>query len=166
MPPSGLLDRVFGEDRLAALERLVDRRFRCHPVVYHIVYRDGEHVLRADLCPRRIVHLILRDRRTVDALSCSTIDVIGGSRRPSPPFRRAASTFGSIEYLRNSLATAMLGAPLGTTNACVPMTPATGLPSFESGRPRVRMSSYASLSLHSATSVEIVPSRSMTTSLA
>src|SRR6516225_8608474 len=65
---SRLRDRILREDLLAAPERLVDRRFRCHPIVYHIVYRDSEHVLGADLRPRRIVHLIGRDRRTVDAL--------------------------------------------------------------------------------------------------
>src|SRR6516165_10329621 len=65
---SRLRDRILREDLLAALERLVDRRFRCHPIVYYIVHRDGEHVLGANLRPRRIVHLIGRDRRTVDAL--------------------------------------------------------------------------------------------------
>src|SRR6516162_1462879 len=65
---SGLCDREFREDLLAALERLIDRRFRCHPIVNHIVYRDCEHVLGADLRPRRIVHLIGRDRRTQHAL--------------------------------------------------------------------------------------------------
>src|SRR6516225_10041127 len=65
---SGLCDRVLREDLLAAFESLVDCRFRCHPIVYYIVHRDGEHVLGADLRPRRVVHLIRRDRRTVDAL--------------------------------------------------------------------------------------------------
>jgi hypothetical protein len=65
---SGLHDRIFRKDRLAAPERLVDRRFRCHPIVYHIVHRDGEHVLGADLRPCRIVHVVRRGRRTVDAL--------------------------------------------------------------------------------------------------
>src|SRR6516162_6330923 len=65
---SGLCDRVLREDLLDPLESLVDRRFRCHPIVYYIVHRDGEHVLGADLRPRRVVHLIGRDRRTVDAL--------------------------------------------------------------------------------------------------
>jgi hypothetical protein len=44
------------------------------------------------------------------ALSFSTIDFIGGSRRPSPAFRSAASSFGWIEYLRASLATDVGGA--------------------------------------------------------
>src|SRR5215813_12307861 len=65
---SGLHDRIFRKYRLAAPERFVDRRLRRHPIVYHIVDREGEHVLGADLRPCRIVHFVNRDRWTVDAL--------------------------------------------------------------------------------------------------
>ena len=40
-----LLDRVFLEDRLDPLERLVDRLFRGHPVVHYVEHGDAEDML-------------------------------------------------------------------------------------------------------------------------
>ena len=65
---SSLHDRIFRKDRLAAPERLVDRCFRGHSVAHDVVYREREHVFGTDLRPCRVEHLVLRDRRTVDAL--------------------------------------------------------------------------------------------------
>src|SRR5262249_59650583 len=65
---STLRDRVFRKDRLAAFERFVDRGFGGHPFVNHIEDRQREHALATDLRSGRVVDLVGRDRRTVDAL--------------------------------------------------------------------------------------------------
>src|SRR5215472_18587947 len=65
---SGLHDRVFRKDRLAAPERFVDRCLRGHSVVHGVVNREAEHMFGADLRPRRVEHLVRRDCRTVYAL--------------------------------------------------------------------------------------------------
>jgi hypothetical protein len=46
---SGLGDRVFCENFLGSLEGLVDRRFRCHPVLHHVEFGDAEHMFGSDL---------------------------------------------------------------------------------------------------------------------
>jgi hypothetical protein len=46
---SGLRDRVFCENFLGSLEGLVDRRFRCHPVLHSVEFGDAEHMLGIDL---------------------------------------------------------------------------------------------------------------------
>src|SRR6516162_1096535 len=95
-----------------------------------------------------------------------TTDGMHGTLRPSPTFRYSFTTFGSIKYVRNSFATATFFAPFGIRPQVVRAWLGTGLPSFESGRPIVTMSSYSSFLLKIATSVEIEPSRSMTIVLA
>ena len=64
MIPSGLLDRVFREDLLDPLERLVDGRFRRHPLFDDIELGDAEEMLGVDLRDGRVEHLVDRQRRT------------------------------------------------------------------------------------------------------
>src|SRR5579883_1692859 len=58
-----LLDRVFGEDLLGPLQRLVGRLFRRHPMGHDVGPGDLEDMLGVDLGDRRAVGLVDRDRR-------------------------------------------------------------------------------------------------------
>src|SRR5215469_14626366 len=55
---SSLHDRVFGEDLLGSLERLVDCRLRRHPVGHDIYHRQGEHMFGADPRHCGVEHLV------------------------------------------------------------------------------------------------------------
>src|ERR1700723_2702542 len=90
-------------------------------------------------------------------------DGIVGSQRPRPSFKKPFETSGLIRYVMNSLATSMLLAPLGMKAPPIPNSAVIGVPSFLFGKPIVVTSARSALSLI-ATSVEIVPSRSITNS--
>src|SRR5215469_11284239 len=62
-PVLSLLYRIFREDRLGPLERLVDRLLWRHGVVHHIKLGDTEEMLAVHLGDRRIVHLVDRHLR-------------------------------------------------------------------------------------------------------
>jgi hypothetical protein len=95
-----------------------------------------------------------------------TIDGMHGTFRPSPTFRYSLQTFGWIKYLRKSLATSTFFAPFGIRPHALAALLGTGLPSLLRAKPIVTMSLYSCFLSKMATSVEIVPSRSITVVLA
>ena len=92
-----------------------------------------------------------------------TSEGTAGSHRPSPSFKYSFVTFGWIMYFMKSLATSTPFAPFGMIAPPTPSSAGIGVPSFLFGSPIVVTWERSSLSLI-ATSVEIVPSRSITNS--
>src|SRR5215471_2110923 len=63
-----LRNRVFREDLLGPLERLVDCLFRRHPVVHDVDHGDTEDVLGIDIGHSRVERLVKRKGRTDQGL--------------------------------------------------------------------------------------------------